>query len=423
MAEFFRLFPLLRTRSVFNWIPFCNFPARFGRIRLLRREYTGGRFQDQRSAWGLLKTDLSSDQLLSIIFDYMAKISSETSLDRVLVLMANMGREMIVADRCTVWLIDEVNQELFTTVAHGVKEIRIPVGSGVVGHAIATGEPIIIEDAYADPRHNSDNDKKSGYVTKSMITIPFRNNDGNIIGAYQAINKLTAAETFTTKDMELLSLAASYAGKSLESVMLHQEIIDTQREIISTMGEIGELRSKETGNHVRRVAEYSYALALGLGMSEREADVLRTVSPMHDIGKVAIPDSVLNKPGKLTDEEYDTIKSHTKIGHQLLRGSRRELLLAASIVAEQHHEKWDGSGYPKGLRGEEIHIYGRITAVADVFDALSAERVYKPAWPLDRIEKLFREERGRHFDPAIVDVFFDLLPQLVEIRDRLSDDI
>ena len=371
----------------------------------------------------MLKTDLSSDQLLSIIFDYMAKISSETSLDRVLVLMANMGREMIVADRCTVWLIDEVNQELFTTVAHGVKEIRIPVGSGVVGHAIATGEPIIIEDAYADPRHNSDNDKKSGYVTKSMITIPFRNNDGNIIGAYQAINKLTAAETFTTKDMELLSLAASYAGKSLESVMLHQEIIDTQREIISTMGEIGELRSKETGNHVRRVAEYSYALALGLGMSEREADVLRTVSPMHDIGKVAIPDSVLNKPGKLTDEEYDTIKSHTKIGYQLLRGSRRELLLAASIVAEQHHEKWDGSGYPKGLRGEEIHIYGRITAVADVFDALSAERVYKPAWPLDRIEKLFREERGRHFDPTIVDVFFDLLPQLVEIRDRLSDDI
>ncbi|RUS48770.1 HD domain-containing protein [Cohnella sp. AR92] len=352
----------------------------------------------------------------------MAKISSEKSLDRVLVRMADMGREMIVADRCAVWLIDESKRELYTTVAHGVQEIRIPIGSGVVGHAIATGEPIIIDDAYADPRHNADNDRLTGYATKSIITIPFRNNDGSVIGAYQAVNKLTEAGIFSERDLELLSLAASYAGMSLESVMLHQEIVDTQREIISTMGEIGELHSRETANHVRRVAEYSYVLALRLGLPEQEADKLRTVSPMHDIGKIAIPDSVLNKPGRLTAEEYELMKSHTKIGHQLLRGSRRELLLAASIVAEQHHEKWDGSGYPNGLKGERIHVYGRITAVADVFDALSVERVYKPAWPLHRIEQLFREERGRHFDPAVVDAFFDSLPQLLEIRHRLADD-
>ncbi|MDG0793112.1 GAF domain-containing protein [Cohnella ginsengisoli] len=369
----------------------------------------------------MLRKDLSSEQLLTIIFEYMAKISSESKLDKVLVLMANMGREMIVADRCTVWLIDEASGELYTTVAHGVKEIRIPIGSGLVGHAIATGEPVVIEDARHDPRHNAENDRKTGYQTKSIITIPFRNNDGETIGAYQAINKMTEAGKFTDYDMNLLSLAASYAGKSLESVMLHQEIADTQREIISTMGEIGEIRSKETGNHVRRVAEYSYVLAKAYGLSDREAETLRDVSPMHDIGKVAIPDAVLNKPGKLTDEEYDIIKSHTRIGHQLLKGSRRELLAAAAIIAEQHHEKWDGTGYPNGLAGEDIHIFGRITAVADVFDALSAERVYKAAWPLDRIEKLFREERGRHFDPAVVDVFFDKLDHLVDIRDRLND--
>jgi response regulator RpfG family c-di-GMP phosphodiesterase len=335
--------------------------------------------------------------------------------------MANMGRELIVADRCTVWLIDEAKQELYTTVAHGVGELRIPVGTGLVGHAIASGEPIIIEDAHHDPRHNPDSDRKTGYVTKSIITIPFRNNDGAVIGAYQAINKMTETAAFAPKDLELLSLAASYAGKSLESVMLHQEIVDTQREIIATMGEIGEMRSKETGNHVKRVAEYSYVLALAIGLSQPEAELLRTVSPMHDIGKVAIPDSVLNKPGKLTDEEYGIIKSHTRIGHQLLKGSRRELLRAASIVAEQHHEKWDGGGYPNGLAGGEIHIYGRITAVADVFDALSAERVYKAAWPLEKIERLFREERGRHFDPAVVDAFFAELPKLLEIRERLTD--
>ncbi|WP_239617546.1 HD domain-containing phosphohydrolase [Cohnella mopanensis] len=369
----------------------------------------------------MYKNELSPEDLLRIIFDYTAKIASERKLNEVLVLMANMGREMILSDRCTVWLIDLPNHELYTTVAHGVDEIRIPYGTGFVGSAIISGEPIIIDDAYGDPRHNSENDRKTGYHTKSIITVPFRNNDGEIIGAYQAINKLTAIGHFTAMDLDLLSLAASYAGKSLESVMLHQEIIDTQREIISAMGEIGEIRSKETGNHVRRVAEYSYILALGLGLGTSQAELLRTASPMHDIGKVAIPDAVLNKPGKLTAEEYDLIKSHTDIGHHLLRGSRRELLRTASIVAEQHHEKWDGSGYPLGRKGEEIHIFGRITAVADVFDALSAERVYKAAWPLEKIESLFRKERGHHFDPAVVDVFFAELPKLLKVRQQLTD--
>ncbi|MFD0674180.1 HD domain-containing phosphohydrolase [Cohnella sp. GCM10027633] len=367
------------------------------------------------------RAELSPEELLKIIFEYTAKIAGESNLNAVLVHMANMGREMILSDRCTVWLIDEPKNELYTTVAHGVKEIRIPFGTGIVGTAILNGEPIIIEDAYNDPRHNAENDRRTGYHTKSIITVPFSNNDGEIIGAYQAINKMTEVDYFTTRDLELLSLAASYAGKSLESVMLHQEIVDTQREIISTMGEVGEIRSKETGNHVKRVAEYSYVLALGLGLDVGQAELLRTASPMHDIGKVAIPDAVLNKPGKLTEEEYDIIKSHTKIGHQLLRGSKRELLRTAAIVAEQHHEKWDGTGYPAGRKGEDIHLFGRITAVADVFDALSAERVYKAAWPIEKIENLFREERGRHFDPAIIDVFFAELPKLLEIRERLTD--
>ncbi|BBI34842.1 HD domain-containing phosphohydrolase [Cohnella abietis] len=369
----------------------------------------------------MYKKELAPEELLRVIFGYTAKIASERQLNAVLVHMADMGREMILCDRCTVWLIDELNSQLYTTVAHGVDEIRIPYGTGLVGSAIQAGEPIIIEDAYNDPRHNADNDLRTGYHTKSIITVPFGNNDGEIIGAYQAVNKLTEIGYFTARDLELLSLAASYAGKSLESVMLHQEIIDTQREIISTMGEMGEIRSKETGNHVKRVAEYSYVLALGLGLSENMADLLRTVSPMHDIGKVAIPDSILNKPGKLTKEEFDVIKTHTNIGHQLLRGSKRELLRTASIVAEQHHEKWNGSGYPAGRKGEEIHILARITAVADVFDALSMERIYKAAWPLERIEQLFHEERGLHFDPAIVDVFFAQLPKLLEIRQRLTD--
>ncbi|KRE40122.1 HD domain-containing phosphohydrolase [Paenibacillus sp. Soil522] len=374
-------------------------------------------FNDPRS----YKLDLSPEQMLKVIFEYTAKIANEIKLESVLILMANMGREMVVADRCTVWLIDAARHELFTAVAHGVGEIRIPYGSGLVGSAISYGQPIFIDDAYEDPRHNPESDRKTGYRTKSIMTIPFCNNQGEVIGAYQAINKLTEKQTFSTKDMEYLSLAASYSGKSLESIMLHEEILETQKEIIMAMGKIGEGRSKETGNHVKRVAQYSYILALGLGMCKSEADMLRSASPMHDIGKVAIPDAVLQKPGKLTDEEFERMKGHADIGYQLLRNSKRQLLQAAAIVAWHHHEKWDGSGYPQGLAGEDIHIYGRITALADVFDALGSSRVYKAAWELDRILALIKEERGRHFDPQVVDVFFEQLPKILEARDRNAD--
>jgi len=369
------------------------------------------------------REELTPEQMLRIIFDYTAKIANERNLHNVLVLMANMGREMILSDRCTVWLIDHKRGELFTTVAHGVNEIRIPIGTGFVGHSIALGQPLLIEDAYKDPRHNAENDRKTGYRTKSVITVPFVGNDGSIIGAYQAINKMTKAGVFTERDLEYLSLAASYAGKSLESVMLHEEIVATQKEIIFRMGEIGESRSKETGNHVKRVAEYSYILALGLGLPKDEAEKIRMASPMHDIGKVAIPDAVLKKPGRLTEEEYEIMKTHTTIGYNLLQGSNRELLRTAAHIAYEHHEKWDGTGYPRGLKGEEIHLYGRITAVADVFDALGSDRVYKKAWELDRIINLFREERGRHFDPKLVDVFMDELPRILEARDRYRDEL
>ncbi|MCT7561857.1 response regulator [Aliarcobacter butzleri] len=160
-------------------------------------------------------------------------------------------------------------------------------------------------------------------------------------------------------------------------IELHKEIEETQKEIIYKMGEIAESRSNETGNHVKRVAEYSKLLALLYGLDEKESDTLFTASPMHDIGKVGVPDSILNKAGKLDENEYKMMKKHCVIGYNILKNSKREILKAAAIVAMQHHEKWDGSGYPRGLKEEEIHIYGRITAVADVFDALGSDRCYK----------------------------------------------
>ncbi len=202
---------------------------------------------------------------------------------------------------------------------------------------------------------------------------------------------------------------------------LNTELEDTQREVVFTMGAIGESRSKETGNHVKRVAKYSEILALHYGLSKKEADLLKQASPMHDIGKVAIPDAILNKPGIFDEDEREIMKKHAKIGYDMLCHSNRPLLKTAAIVALEHHEKWDGSGYPKGVSGEDIHIYGRITALADVFDALGSDRCYKKAWSDERIFKLFAEERGKHFDPKLVDIFFDNLSDFLRVREEFRD--
>ena len=212
-----------------------------------------------------------------------------------------------------------------------------------------------------------------------------------------------------------------YVSDVTEMVKLNTEIEKTQVEVINLMGAIGETRSRETGNHVKRVAAYSRLLAQKYGLSEDEVQLLFFASPMHDIGKVGIPDNILNKPGKLTKDEFEIMKTHARLGYEMLAYSKRPILKAAAIIAHEHHEKYDGSGYPRGLKGEEIHIYGRITAVADVFDALGSERVYKKAWPLDKIIALFKAERGKHFDPALVDILLNDLDDFLVIRDRYQD--
>lgn len=202
---------------------------------------------------------------------------------------------------------------------------------------------------------------------------------------------------------------------------LNEEIINTQKEIIYTMGEIAETRNKETGFHVKRVAEYSKLLALKLGLPKEEAELLKQASPMHDIGKIAIADSILNKLGKLTFEEFEIMKTHAQLGFEMLKHSNKPILKAAAIVSLMHHEKWDGTGYPNALKKEDIHIYGRITAVADVFDALGSDRIYKKAWEDEKIFKLFKEEKGKHFDPKIIDCFFENLDEILKIRESLKD--
>lgn len=217
-------------------------------------------------------------------------------------------------------------------------------------------------------------------------------------------------------------MAAKIALGVREIEALNQEIIDTQQELIFTMGQICETRSHETGQHVKRVAEYSYLLAKLYGYEELE--LMKQAASMHDIGKVAIPDSILNKPGQLTAEEWEVMKTHSHLGFQMLRLSehapQRPLFKLAAAIALEHHEKWDGSGYPYGLKGEEISVAGRITAVADVFDALGAMRCYKPSKSLDEILEIFQQEKGKHFDPTMISLFFEHLDEFIAIRDKYA---
>ncbi|MDD5203060.1 MAG: PAS domain S-box protein, partial [Sulfurimonas sp.] len=244
------------------------------------------------------------------------------------------------------------------------------------------------------------NRKKDGseYWVESTI-IPIKDKDGNV-------NEFMAIRHEVT-----------------EIITLHKEIENTQQEIIYRMGEIAESRSKETGNHVRRVAEYSKLLALKAGLDENESNLISSASPMHDIGKVAIPDAVLLKQGALNADEWVIMRSHSTIGHKVLDGSQRPLLRTSAIIAKKHHEKYDGTGYPEGLFGENIHIYARIVTIADVFDALGSDRIYKKAWSLEKIINLFKEERGKHFDPNLVDLFLDNLDGFLDIRDLYNDNL
>lgn len=364
----------------------------------------------------------SPDDLLRTIFSYVGRIADERDIDQLLILLADMGRDLISADRCTVWLLNRKTEELWSKVAHGVDRITIPCSAGIAGCVAMTGESLIINDPYNDDRFDKDVDKKTGYHTRNILGLPINDGEGKIIGVYQAINKMPEPENFSEQDLEHLLLAATYTGKTLDAAMLQEEIEATQREIIFTLAETGEMRSKETGYHVKRVAEFSHLFAVKYGMSEDEAELLRLAAPMHDIGKIAIPDSILLKPGKLTPEEWKIMQSHTSLGYEMLKHSDRRLLKSAAIIANEHHEKWNGEGYPSGKKGEDIHLYGRITAMSDVFDALGNARVYKPAWELDRIVKLFKAEKGFQFEPTLVKVFLDNLDDFVKIKETYKDE-
>ena len=200
-----------------------------------------------------------------------------------------------------------------------------------------------------------------------------------------------------------------------------EELHRTRLQIVQRLGMAAEYRDEETGNHILRMSHSCALIARSVGWSEADCDLMLNASPMHDIGKIGIPDAILLKPGKFEPHEWEIMKSHASIGGKLLEGDDSDLLRMAREIALTHHEKWDGSGYPNGLAGEAIPMAGRIAALADVFDALTSVRPYKKAWPIEDAVAYLQDNRGRHFDPALVEVFMRELPGILAIRERFAE--
>lgn len=357
-----------------------------------------------------------TDPLVSLV-KISRSITALTDIDELLKVIAEETKNAMQADRCTVFLWDKVSNELWSKVALGVgenQEIRFPADKGLAGYVVQSGETVNITDAYSDSRFNSEVDTKTGYRTKTILCMPIMNNNREIIGAFQVLNKIDGI--FTKNDEDLLIAIGGSASIALENAQLFDRQLQMYHEqkllfdsFIDTLATSIDARDRITAGHSLRVRMYSGLIAEELGMDVKDKALLEKAATLHDIGKIGIRDSVLQKEGKLTDEEYKHIQEHVRITHNILN----KIYMSPDFriiteMASSHHEKWDGSGYYRHLKGEEITLGGRILAVADVFDAITSKRHYRDKMPIKNVLNIITEGSGSHFDKHIVDVFMSI---------------
>jgi HD-GYP domain-containing protein (c-di-GMP phosphodiesterase class II) len=385
-----------------------------------------------------------TDEQLRRLFTIDANLNRIQDLDLLLEEILRGARLTVDADAGSIYLLEEgrlhfrysQNETLEKKLAPGE---RLPYrrfdlavdASSISGYCALTGRLVNISDAYAiSPTapyaFNPEPDRLSGYRSTSVLSFPLQTNMGAVLGVLQLINARNpdgTIRTFTENDEQLVGHFSSSATLALQRAQL-------TRTVILRMIRMAELRDpKETGPHVNRVAGFATEIYLrwahnhGVApeVAKRDADVFRMAAMLHDVGKVGIDNEILKKPGKLDAAEYEVMKTHTLIGAELFHDSQSEFDTLAALVCMSHHERWDGKGYPTGLAGEAIPLWGRITAVADVYDALSCHRVYKEAWTQERVLAELKSQSGFQFDPEVVQAFFEVLPHLNQIFERYPD--
>ncbi len=310
----------------------------------------------------------------------------------------------------------------------GAPAPAIPIArDSIAGYVAATGTVLNIRDVYEIPpsaefRFNDEFDRRTGYRTESMLAVPMKAPGGAIVGVIQLINARPGVgqrvSGFDPRYEELLLSLASQAAVAIANAQLTEDLKRAYEETIVRLARAAEYRDTDTGEHIRRMSHYAAEIARAMGWGPDDVQDLLLAAPLHDVGKIAVPDHVLKKPGNLTPEERAEIERHTVYGGEILDGSDVPILILARDIALSHHERWDGRGYPRRLAGEAIPLAGRICALADVFDALTSKRVYKPALSVEQACAILREGRGSHFDPRVVDAFFDAFDRILAVRGR-----
>jgi putative nucleotidyltransferase with HDIG domain len=355
-----------------------------------------------------------------MLLDVTRRLMTITDLDALLRLIAEATVTMVGADRATIYIVDQDRQELWSRVAtgQGVGELRFPIGVGIAGTVAKSGETISIPDAYADPRFNPESDKRTGFRTRNLLTLAMTGHDGAVIGVFQAINK--KGGEFTIEDEATLGSLASSAAVAVENAQLVNAQKRLWLSLIETLATTVDARDQQTAGHSKRVTRYAGVIGRELHLSHEDLERLQAAALLHDYGKIAVRDRFLQKPGKLDDAEFAYMKEHAEktaefLGYLEFPPDMREV----PLIAAQHHERMDGTGYPKGLSGDAILLGARIVAAADVFDALTAPRYYKPAYPLPKTIEIMDGMAGGHLDPAVMAAVHRALPELERSIDEL----
>lgn len=354
---------------------------------------------------------------LDLLVEFGWRVSHETNLDALLELTAKQITHILGVKRCFIFIKDENAGELWSKTASGkglkYTEIHLPLlGPSIIARVCKDGHTINLPDAYADESFSKDIDLVTGFKTNSLLAVPLKNKENITIGVLQVSNK-TDATPFSKKDEGLLKLMANLAAGKIEIARLYDEVKLSNLETIYRLAVTAEYRDQEdTRRHIENIGQVSYLIAKGLKLEEARAETIRHASTLHDIGKIAIPDSILLKPGKLTAEEFDVMKKHTVYGGKILEDAKSSLLKLAYRTSLFHHEKFDGTGYPQGLKGEEIPLEARIVAIADVFDALCMKRCYKEPWNVQKACQFIISQSGLAFDPRVVQAFKKNFPKI-----------
>lgn len=372
------------------------------------------------------KTELTSTRLLTTIYSAIRSYSDIITIEHTrdgLKTIIESTSNILTDDTSSTWLngiLQQIVALLKLNDAHtlhfGASEIDgdWTIATSTDENKVTIGHELT---NYIDASHLTSFNQSSELVeispTKFALPIEVHNKHGVII--------INCSKHVIEQRKELIELMVKNASIAYEKLYILNDMLETQKEIAYRLGEVVETRSKESGSHVKRLSLLSHLLALEAGLGEKMAEKIKLASPLHDIGKIAIPDNILHKPGKLTAEEWEIMKTHASIGGDILSGSHLDILKVAAVIASSHHEKWDGSGYPKGLSGLDIPIEGRITAIIDVFDALASKRSYKEPWTHAQIIEHFQQQHGIHFDPELCDVFLGIYEKCVALRNSYPD--